>query len=136
MATTSSKWDPHVSKIYAPHTKDEIASADPDLRDAFIKGMPKIEENFYFIPNRQDPFFDMAMLYHSAHCYQEAMESYEKSIRYFGISFSTAYNIGLCYYLVDQFDKALAAFEKAVELDPNSEEAADWVKRIKEESTA
>jgi len=126
-------WDPHIFHFFCKRIGEEITKAEEALRTLFLSGMKKIMDNFYYMPNNQNIPFEVALIYHALKDYRQAIIYYDSSIEHFGLDFSICYNAGLCHYLIDEFEEALKRFTTAYELNPNAEEAKEWIDRIKQE---
>ena len=122
----------HIFRIYAQRISRAIKDAEPAVRETFVQGLPKIAENFYIMPNKQDVLFDIAVVFYSIQRYAQAIHYYKQSVHYFGDTFAVLYNLGLCHHLANEMDEALASFKRALELKPESTEAKDWIKRIED----
>ena len=40
------------------------------------------------------------------------------------------YNMGLCYYLLNNFDEALSYFQQAKQIKPDSQQTEQWIERV------
>lgn len=127
------RWDPHIFRLAAKRINEDILNQEPAVLQAFIQGMPKIADNFYYMPNNVDTFFEIAVFFHTIHMYHEALPYYHKSIHYFGVQYSTHYNIALCHYFSGEPVEALRNFKEAQAMEPESTETNDWVTRIENE---
>jgi len=73
-------------------------------------------------PNRKAAAdaFNEAFKYHAATDFNRAIESYIKVIEFDDTYADAFYNLGLCYYSVQQLDKACAAYRHALKLNPGN----------------
>ncbi|MCH9770183.1 MAG: tetratricopeptide repeat protein [Gammaproteobacteria bacterium] len=124
------RFDPHIfqklhQKIYGMIESSHSASV------AYLKRiLPKIAEHFYHIPRCYDVYFDLAILLHALNDCETAIEYYDRSEGYFGEQYGNYYNRALCLHSLGRVDEALAQFKRAVQLDPSSQEAQDWVRQL------
>lgn len=128
-----SYWDPYVFDQVNERICELLdEDADPDTVEYLAANMQKIADNFYFIPEVEDCFCNVALFYHEAEKFQEAIPFYIQSLKYFGDAHVVLYNLGICHYEIDDQEKALDFFKRSLELDPKSKDARDWVKKLGE----
>ena len=90
----------------------------------------------YVMPGANDHYFNMAFLCHVLEDYEYAIYLYELSNKEgVGGSYACVYNLGLCYYALDDISKSVFYFEKAVlytdeELRQANKTASQWLKEI------
>ena len=60
---------------------------------------------------------------YTADNFQEAAAAYQHVINTEGTSAEILYNLGNCYYRMGEFGKAILSYERALRLDPTSEDA-------------
>ena len=63
---------------------------------------------------------------------EEALKFFESSLEFYGECSETNYEIALCYYNLQQIDKALEYTEKSIDLDPDFEEGKNLKSMIEE----
>ena len=61
--------------------------------------------------------------------YHDAVAFFGASARQCGAHHVTTYNVGICYWYMDDFAQAHTAFRQSVELRPDYAEAAAWLQR-------
>lgn len=73
-------------------------------------------------PNRKAAAdeFNQAFKYHAATDFKRAIEHYIKAIEFDDTYADAFYNLGLCYYSIQQLDKACAAYRYALKLNPGN----------------
>jgi tetratricopeptide (TPR) repeat protein len=64
------------------------------------------------------PRVQLANLYFDAERYDDAIKWYEDALALQPNDVNVSTDLGVCYYYINQPDKALAQFEKSLELDP------------------
>ena len=79
--------------------------------------------NYFPIGERLDLAFHIGMLLHALRYYLEAIEFFRRSIQLYGLTPSTAYDLGVCHYELQQLSEAGAWADRALELDPEYEPA-------------
>lgn len=123
-------WDPHIFQKIHRKICDGLKTAGIQTATYLANNMDKIADNFYFMPGAHDTLFDIAIFYHTIQNYQKALEYYQKSQHYYGDQYSIHYNTGLCLYNLGQKEAALPRFKQALEIRPDSKEAAEWLAYI------
>lgn len=126
-----SDWDPQIFQKMARRINELLPDAEPNTIDYLTENMPKIADNFYFMPKSHDVMFDIAYFYHALHQYPEAIKYYHQSEKYFGLSFNVLYNLGLCYYYNQQPEQSLAYFHRAAEKKPEDVKVKEWIEFVK-----
>lgn len=102
--------------------------------DDLIEKMPVIEANFYLLPNTIDTFFDIGVFFQETMHYESALEYFQKSLQKFGEKDITRYNMGLCYYFLNQSSEAINQFSMALQQNPNYIMARGWIAQIEMEN--
>lgn len=126
-----SRWDPYLFNDVIDHLYQNISDGEVDTVAFLKKNLTKIENNFYFIPDCDDTFFNIGLILLELEDFETSIQYNEKSLAQFGEDYSTFFNMGLCYYHLDQFEQAETFFEKALEQKHNSKEAKQWLKKTK-----
>ncbi len=62
--------------------------------------------------------------------YQTAIEEYKKVVQITPTNFQALYNLGVCYEKTGNFQNALSYFERAQEVDPNSQNTKSAIERL------
>jgi len=126
-----SLWDPYVFDQVSERISGLLEDdADPDTLEYLSKNMHKIADNFYFVPEVEDCFCNVAVFYHDAELFEEAIPYYIQSLKYFGDAHVVLYNLGICHYEIDDNEKALDFLKRSLEVDPKSKDARDWIKTV------
>ena len=103
------------------------------MKHNILSNLKKIERNHFFLPNKENTIFELARINYCLGNYAESVRLYKVSIKFYGESLETLFNMGLSSYYANQKKLALECLEKLVRLDPNDKEAEEWVERIKKE---
>lgn len=85
--------------------------------------------------NREEPPAELVSLlgrcHHSLNQFAQASVYYEQYLERFGTNFEILNYLGTCYYQLGNKDKALAAWEKSLSLNPNQDKLRELVNSIK-----
>ncbi|MBT4989305.1 MAG: tetratricopeptide repeat protein [Rickettsiales bacterium] len=111
----------------------KLSSISIKMKHNILSNLKKIEKNHFFLPNKENTIFELARVNYCLGNYAESVRLYKISIKYYGESLETLFNMGLSSYYANQKKLALECLEKLVKLDPNDKEAKDWIERIKKE---
>ena len=74
-----------------------------------------------------DVAFEIGRVAYRLDRYVEAHRAFLLSIDHYGEDPRTRFNLGLCWYYRDQFEKARAEFELALEQDSEYQDARTWI---------
>ncbi len=128
-----SHWDPYVFDQINERIcelLDEDTDPDPDIVEYLSQNMQKIADNFYFVPEVEDCFCNIALFFHEAEKFEEAIPFYIQSLKYFGDAHVVLYNLGICHYELDNLEKSLDFLKRSLEADPKSKDARNWIKTV------
>ncbi len=128
-----SRWDPYVYELVNEQMIELLEEVDVDTLEYLSSNLPKVADNFYFIPGCEDVLFNIGLFFHEAEKYEQAILYYRKSLTIFGEQHVTVYNLAVCYYELNQLSQALELFEQSLILDPKQKDAKNWIKTIKKE---
>ncbi len=128
-----SDWDPHIYEKLSRQINEQITHADRVTTEYLVNHIPNLSSNFYFMPRTYDVNFDLGVLLHTLHRYKEAAVYYKKSEQHFGERFNLLYNMAICIYHSGDTEAALATFNRALYLNPDSAEAKSWVEFLSKE---
>ena len=121
-----SKWDPHsFAKVHSDILL-LLDGADVLTVENLATHMHNIAENYYQMKHAPDVFFLIAIFFHSLKRYRDALPYYKMSEAYFEPIFSLFFNMAVCYFYLNDKEKALALFEKAQLLEPNNNKLQEW----------
>jgi tetratricopeptide (TPR) repeat protein len=134
----ASKWDVRVFNSCLEVLVSQVRAGYARISDIedLKEKMPIIEHNFYKYPNTVDTFFDIGLFYQETMNYEDSLNYYEKSLSHFGEKENTLYNMGLCYYFLEQPEKAIIKFTQALKYNPDHLMARGWISKIESEKPA
>ena len=93
-----SGWDTGVFSTLSTSLTTLLADSDTDNANLILDNLHKLSENFYYLPDCNDIFYSMGIIYYNADRYDQALRCYHLSKQYFGDHPDLTYNMGLCYY--------------------------------------
>ncbi len=120
-------WDPHIYMRINSRIMATIAEADSDSITFLAHNMPKIAANYYYMPKSDCVLFEIAVFYHAIKQYDKALQYYLEAQTFIGDQFGLVYNVGLCKHLLNDNSGALASFQQALTIDPDSEDTKEWI---------
>lgn len=126
-----SAWDPGLFDQVSDQLSELAEKGDSEIVAYLSENMHKIADNFYYLPSCNDILFDIGIFFQNIGNYQEAMKYYDQSLVFFGESDVVSFNMGVCLYSLDQFDKALLHMQNALRLEPSADDTKEWIKTIK-----
>lgn len=129
-----SRWDPYIYEQVSERINELIDDADDDLVQYVTEHLPKVAEQFYYLPDNNDLLFDLAVFYHEAELYPQAVELYQQSLMFFDPTYAVHFNLAYSLYHCDRKDEALSHFEIALTFDPKDKDAKHWLSTIKNEA--
>lgn len=120
-------WDPHIYLKVSPRITSIIAESDVETLQFMAKNMPRLAANYYFMPKTECILFEIGVFFHAIKNFAEALNYYKQALVYVGEQFGLFYNLGLCQHHLEQNEEALDTFKRALALDPDSKETAEWI---------
>jgi tetratricopeptide (TPR) repeat protein len=133
-------WDPEVINRCINIIVTTIKELDATSIKPFIEGMRRCADNFYYLPGSTSTLVNVGTFFQEVKDFETALEYYQKSIDYFGkkpsqILNHTLYNMGLCYYHLDQREAALEHFRLANQASPTPDMVAKgWIYYLTKEA--
>ena len=97
------------------------------LHDAIVR----VWDSYLPIGEENDLAFEMGTLLLEMEFHERALEFLQRSVDLYGIAPGSAYNIAVCYYSLDQSDRALDYVNQALTLDRHFAEAKTLRKNLK-----
>lgn len=131
-----SNWDCELFFKFRDNIISQIPRATIGTKSDFMSGSKKIWNNYYHLDSVKDVAFELGRVMFGLHCWEEALEFYQKSVDVCGEHHITYHNKGLCYSSLKKYEEALACFTKSLELKPDYEKASVWIEKIKDEQMA
>lgn len=129
-------WDPHIYEKLNKQVCEQITRAEKHTVDYFVRHMPDMAANFFYMPRTYDVLFDIGVFLHTLRLFKEAIPYYEQSQKFFGEKFDLVYNLGICKYYSGDSEGALKLFKASLEYNPDSERAQKFIEFIEEEQKA
>lgn len=120
-------WDPHIYLKVSNHITSLIPEADSETIEFMSANMHRLAANYYYMPKTECVLFEIGVFFHAVKNYAQALHYYKQAKEFVGEQFGLFYNMGLCQHHLGQNEDALATFKKALELDPESKETAEWI---------
>lgn len=105
-----------------------------EMEDELVRALPRCLDLIYPLADDVDVAFEVGRVAYRMDRYQEAHRAFSLSIALYGEDPRTRFNLGLSWYYRDQFAAAQKEFERALELDPEYEDAQSWVAKCKRRS--
>lgn len=128
-----SNWDPSVFEQVSSHIIENIENADEDVIHYLAKNMPLLAQNLYIVPGCDDTYFTIALFFYEIDDFEASLSYYTLSEKHFGEDHSTTYNMGLCYFHLQNYEQALSTLKRALQLKPSSKETKEQIKKTKKE---
>jgi len=111
---------------------ERIPTEENFPKDELIDAINKVWEHYFPIGEEGDlGYYFGSILAYLGHD-NDALRFFEASLEFYGECAETNYEIALCYYNLQEIDKALEHIEKSLNLDPDFEESANLKKLIVE----
>ncbi len=128
------RWDPHMYLKLKNRIIQLVNQAEPETLEFMATNMPKLASNFYHLPKTECVLFEIGVFFHALKQYEQALDYYQQAAPYVGEQFSLRYNIALCQQQIGKNTEALDNFKRALELNPESKEAEDWVTHLEKDA--
>ncbi|MEM6339064.1 MAG: tetratricopeptide repeat protein [Pseudomonadota bacterium] len=129
-----SNWNPYIYNALNEQILKLVKSAKYSELEYLAENIHKVAENFYFIPNTNNLFFNIGIFLHDIEMFDKAIPYYKKSLSVFGEEYYALYNLGICFYKTDDHITSLHYFRQALEYD-QEEGLTDWIKIVEEKLT-
>ncbi len=111
-----SNWDAEVfTRLYQSIYK-QLDQADMLTVNHLLNHLSKMASQFYWMPEREDILFQIGVVFHTLKRYQDAINAYQLSLRYYPDVYGVHYNMGVCYQHLAQQELADACFARAEEV--------------------
>lgn len=128
-----SGWDANILLGCFPTLLDRVDSLSERERQALYEAIRQVWETYFPIGEKRDLAFFLGMLLYGMAYYSEALGYFQHSLQFYGPDASTAYNIGMCHYCLQQLEVAGACVDQALELDAAFEPARGMQIKIQAE---
>jgi hypothetical protein len=118
-----SHWDYKRFWECLPALKKQIESIPEMQKQELHDAIVKVWDSYLPIGEENDLAFQLGTLLLELGFYDDALELLRQSVNLYGAAPGTVYNIGVCYYGLDQREQALEYVNQALELDPEFDDA-------------
>jgi len=126
-------WDPHIFKKLITRINAILEETPMQTVGYLANNMKRIADNFYYMPEVHDTFYDIGSFYQSINKPADAIRYYQESEKYFGDRVDLAYNIGSCHYISGAPQQALRYFRRALEIEPENKQIQERIAYLEEQ---
>ncbi len=126
-----SGWDPNIFFSLSDIIARELEEATPEIKASVTYACQRVWDYYYHIGESSDLPFEIGRVYYRLDLLDESLKFYSISLQLHGDHPSTYFNIGLCRFYQGEYQKAEKAFAKAIELQPDYDDAHQWLARTK-----
>jgi Tetratricopeptide repeat len=118
-----SAWDFQILLSSIPRLKHHLPELSPIDRQDLFEAIEHVWDRYLPLPEENDLAFQLGTLLIELQFYGDALRYLERSAALFGLEPGTAYNLALCCYSLRQIEQARQWNTRALELDPDFDEA-------------
>lgn len=129
-ALAFTNWDPYVFNKLINRIMSMLKDANETAKARLLAELPKLDKNFYFLPNCSNTYFNIAICYYILGHFEQALQYYDRAETTHGSSSNLHYNQALCHHELNKKLSALEYFKKALALDPENESIQEWINRL------
>ena len=122
-----SGWDPYLFNACLQIILALIPKLDEATHYELQAWLPHIANNYYQLPADNNTLFNIGLTYQNLGNVSEAIRYYQLSLIYPETYELSYYNMGLCYYALQQFDSAINCFRQVLEKKPDHISAFGWL---------
>ena len=121
------EWDPTIFYDYHQLLLKYLEKEDltAEQQDNIRTGLYKVWDYFFKLEKEQDIAFSIGIIFYTIDNFEEALEFYQHSLKYFGEQEETLYNIALVYQSLEEAEQARAWVEKIIKINPAYEPAKE-----------
>ncbi|HWT26786.1 MAG TPA: tetratricopeptide repeat protein, partial [Mobilitalea sp.] len=116
-------WDARTFVEFYNTLLERIADEEDFPKDELIVIIHKVWEHYFPIGEEGDLFYCLGSLLAYFGCDNDAIKLFTSSLEYYGEDAAIYYEIAICYYNMQKFEKAMEYIEKSLMLDPDFEES-------------
>ena len=91
-----SRWDPAIFDLASDRISDLVNGADVDVVQYFSRNLPKVVDNFYFVPGVNDVLFDVGVFYQRNSELEKGFSYFLLSLEYNDDGYEVLFNLGYC----------------------------------------
>lgn len=121
-----SRWDPDLLYELREHLNRGVGHASQLQKREVHRALSRVWARNYLVTGGRDMAFEIGRILAHMELYDQAIEFYHESLATFGPAPASYCNLGVCHHSLRDLRASLAAFEKALELDPANDAARDW----------
>ncbi|OGT51857.1 MAG: hypothetical protein A3E84_05705 [Gammaproteobacteria bacterium RIFCSPHIGHO2_12_FULL_42_13] len=125
-----SQWDAYLFDLSIGRLSDLTDKGDPEVIAFLCNHMTCIADNFYYLPNATDTFFNIGLFFQNCGRYTEALPYYQRSLQQFGDHYAVFFNMGMCYHSLHQQAEAVRCLEKSLDCGADPNEIKTWVSTV------
>jgi tetratricopeptide (TPR) repeat protein len=122
-----SRWDPQIVLWFAQPLREQLTRASASMKQELSHALGLVWENQFAIGEKEDLPFEIGTIYQKMGQPAEALTFYERSRQLSGAHHATEFNSGICFYQMEEVEKAVRHIERALALEPDYQPAKDWL---------
>ena len=116
-------WDSRTFLEFYNTLLERIAEEKDFPKDELIAIIHKVWEHYFPIGEKGNLFYCLGSLFSYFGYDTDAIKLFQSSLEFYGEDAAINYELALCYYNLQEFEKALEYIEKSLILDPSFEES-------------
>jgi tetratricopeptide (TPR) repeat protein len=131
-----SSWDCEVFFKFRENIISQLPRVTVGMKNDLLRGADIMWGNYYHLDSDKDVAFELGRMMFGLQMWEKAIDFYQQSMNWCGEHHVTQHNMGLCYSSLGFIDKAVACFERSLDMKPDYEKAKKWLEKIKEQEMA
>jgi tetratricopeptide (TPR) repeat protein len=116
-------WDARTFLEFYNTLLERIAEEENFPREELIIILHQVWEHYFPIGEEGDLSYCLGTLFGYFGCDEDAIHMYQSSLEFYGEDPALYYELALCYYNLQKFDKAFVYIEGSLSLDPDFEDS-------------
>jgi len=124
---SQSCWDSSLFNLLAAHLTQLMVDKEDPANDFLLQNIDAITENFYYLPESDDVFFNLGLMLYNKDIFDKAINCFQKSLDLFGGNYETFFNLGLCHYYNQDNLLAINFFKKSLNYNNNTNEINEMI---------
>jgi tetratricopeptide (TPR) repeat protein len=125
------RWDISLFTSYLPLIIQKLKVCSNHIRQFMFAQLEQIAANFYYLPGASDVWANLGNLLQEFKQYEKALSYYQQSVRYFGRTDKTLYNMASCHYVLENYAQAEVLFAEVCEINKDNIQAFGWLAEIR-----
>lgn len=130
---SASNWDPGLFSVVEERLQSVLEKNNTQVVDYVLNKLALVGDQFYPIPAAEDVYFQIASICYSLDHYETAIGYFERSLDFYPNEDEALFNLGLCYFYLDDHGNALTYVKKALAIDPNNASYRDTITDIEKD---